>query len=279
MLVLSFFLFVYTCSFYVRGYNEDMAMRYVNLCQATYCVTDINKWTCKTCDPTMYLEYIVEHSGSKALQGYDSYTNTLFTSFRGSSNIQNWLENVQFNKISPYSNSSIKVESGFYKAYNYIKDDIFDNLIILSDKYETSNVIITGHSSGGAMATLMSYDLATEYKFLDFRIQIAFTFGSPRVGNSEFSKSFHLNVPSSYRVTHYYDMVPHVPQEFVSYEHVPSEIWYNENNSKYTLCHDFNSIEDPDCSNSCSPVHCTSTDDHLYYLNVTMGNDDGTQCW
>jgi len=65
----------------------------------------------------------------------------------------------------------------------------------------------------------------------------------------------------------------------VSYEHVPSEIWYNENNSKYTLCHDSNSIEDPDCSNSCSPVHCTSTDDHLYYLNVTMGNDDGTQCW
>ncbi len=83
MLVLSFFVFLYTFSLYVKGYNEDMAKRYVNLCQATYCVTDIDKWTCKTCDPTMYLEYIVEDSGSKALQGYDSYTNTLFTSFRG----------------------------------------------------------------------------------------------------------------------------------------------------------------------------------------------------
>ena len=27
------------------------------------------------------------------------------------------------------------------------------------------------------------------------------------------------------------------------------------------------------CSNSCSPFKCTSFDDHLNYMNISMGND------
>jgi len=76
---------------------------------------------------------------------------------------------------------------------------------------------------------------------------------------------------TSYRVTHYYDIVPHVPEEFMGYSHISNEIWYNEENSEYTICND-KMDEDDNCSNSCSPTKCTSTSDHLYYLNVTMGN-------
>ena len=74
-----------------------------------------------------------------------------------------------------------------------------------------------------------------------------------------------------YRITHYYDMVPHVPQEFLGYLHIPSEIWYNEDNTNYQLCNDNYETEDDLCSNSCSPFQCTSSDDHLYYLNVSLG--------
>ena len=66
-------------------------------------------------------------------------------------------------------------------------------------------------------------------------------------------------------------MVPHVPQEFLGYLHIPSEIWYDEANTKYQLCNDNYESEDDLCSNSCSPFHCTGTNDHLYYLNVSLG--------
>ena len=34
-----------------------------------------------------------------------------------------------------------------------------------------------------------------------------------------------------------------------------------------------NSEEDDNCSNSCYPIHCTSIDDHMNYVNVKMGID------
>ncbi len=77
---------------------------------------------------------------------------------------------------------------------------------------------------------------------------------------------------TSYRITHYYDIVPHVPEEFFNYKHISEEIWYSENNMDYLICQDENK-EDSNCSNSCSPLKCTSFDDHLNYMNISMGND------
>ena len=63
-----------------------------------------------------------------------------------------------------------------------------------------------------------------------------------------------------------------VNKELMGFLHLPNEVWYNENNSDYKICDDVNS-EDNQCSNSCSPTKCTSTSDHLNYLNISMGND------
>ena len=46
---------------------------------------------------------------------------------------------------------------------------------------------------------------------------------------------------------------------------------YEKENNEYKLCDDKNNSEDPTCSNSCSPTHCTSTADHMNYMNITMG--------
>ena len=60
--------------------------------------------------------------------------------------------------------------------------------------------------------------------------------------------------------------------EFFNYKHISEEIWYSENNMDYLICQDENK-EDSNCSNSCSPLKCTSFDDHLNYMNISMGND------
>ena len=253
------------------AYDENIAKQAINLSQASYCVSSVDQWNCPTCDPSVTLEYVVEENGSQAIQGFDSTTNTIFTAFRGSSNIQNWIENIQVKKIAPYTNTSVEVEKGFYKAYNLIKPQIIENLGVLKNKYKTKQLFITGHSLGAAMVTLFGYDIVT--LFPEYDIKYFVNFGSPRVGNVYFVDSYHSYDIPSYRVTHYYDIVPHVPEEFLGYSHISNEIWYNEANTEYRICDDTNHEEDNTCSNSCSPLHCTSTSDHLNYLNVQMGND------
>lgn len=137
----------------------------------------------------------------------------------------------------------------------------------------TTAVSLQGHSAGGAIATLMSFDLARGV-FPGLSLSTVTTFGSPRVGNEAFFEAYSAAVPinASQRVTHYHDMVPHVPQTLVSYHHVAREVYFDEPSAHYTLCD--GSGEDSACSNSCSPLHCTSTEDHLYYLNVSMGGKD-----
>ena len=60
--------------------------------------------------------------------------------------------------------------------------------------------------------------------------------------------------------------------ESLGYQHVTTEIYYNEHSSSYTVCDDSADGEDDDCSNSCSPFSCTSIDDHLSYLKVVIGD-------
>lgn len=253
------------------AYDETLSKHFVNLSQSTYCVSSINEWNCITCESSIKPEYVIENNGARAIQGLDTQTNTLFVAFRGSSNIQNWIDNIQISRISPYNDSSIEVEKGFYKAYNYLKPELIDNLAILSKKYNINSLSITGHSLGAAESTLFAYDILND--FTNYNILYFYNFGSPRVGNPEFVKSFSSFSLPSFRVTHYYDIVPHVPEEFLGYLHISNEIWYNEDNSIFQICNDTNNSEDDFCSNSCSPTHCTSFDDHVYYLNVSMGND------
>lgn len=255
----------------VCSYDPSLGLYFANLAQSTYCVSSPSEWNCQTCEPSIKPDYVVENNGVRAIQGYDSQTNSLFTAFRGSSNIQNWLDNIKISKVTPYNDTTISVEKGFYKAYSDIKEDLLNNLVTLASKHNTHSMEIVGHSLGAALATLFAYDLTTLKQ--EFPIKTLYTYGSPRVGNPSFVHSFEsYNIPS-FRVTHHYDMVPHVPEELLGYLHISNEIWYTENNNAYNVCNDLYGSEDNSCSNSCSPTHCTSTSDHLYYLNVTMGND------
>ena len=262
-------------------YDESLAKIAINLSQASYCVSSV--WTCATCDTANTLEAVVESHGERALVGYNTNIDSLFVAFRGSTNIQNWLDNIQFRKIYPYNDTSIGVEKGFYKAYENIRSEVMDALDAARQKYTTNHLLLTGHSLGAAITTLMAFDMAvatTVATTVDVVKEnmyslTVYTFGSPRIGNAPFVQSFSKCVTSNSRVTHYYDMVPHLPQEALGFLHVPYETWYNEDNTMYTTCTDDVDHEDDACSDSCAPVHCTSTSDHLNYLGIPMGSTNG----
>ena len=245
-------------------YNEDLVKDSLLISQNTYCDNnEINKES--------LVEKVLETDYDKAIIGYNTKYDSIFVAFRGSNNIQDWINNFHISKIYPYDKyENVGVENGFYSIYKTFELPIFSNIVYLSIKYNTSNLILTGHSLGAALSTLLAFDILNDDVYEGFNIHSIITFGSPRVGNYEFSNAI-KNI-NSFRITHYYDIVPHLPQELLNYYHIGQEVWYNEDNTEYKICDDEDS-EDKSCSNSCAPTKCTSTSDHLNYLNFTMGSE------
>jgi len=253
-----------------QGLDFDNILQAVNISQAAYCINDSNEWTCATCNPQYTYETRLEHQGEQIIFGWIPDYNAVFIGFRGSSNIQNWIDNIQCRQITPYDDKQLSVEKGFYNLFSSLDDMIYNILDVMVVKYNTNTLFITGHSLGGALASLMAFDV--KYNNRDYNVKSVITFGSPRVGNPYFSTIFNRFQMDSYRITHHYDMVPHVPEEFMGYQHVTQEIYLSENNDQYTICNDAIS-EDNYCSNKCAPLHCTSISDHMNYLNISMGTD------
>jgi len=84
--------------------------------------------------------------------------------------------------------------------------------------YPTARVKTTGHSLGAALATLTAMDLAKLYP----DVQV-YNFGSPRVGDKTFSPFAGTVMTDFWRVTHYKDCVPHLPEQTLGFRHVCTE--------------------------------------------------------
>lgn len=269
-MLFTVFLLLTTINLCSSQYNVDLVYNALNISQSAYCMGKYDTWSCATCSVTNNYETKLEKKSELVIFGYNKPYDSLFIGFRGSSNIQNWISNIQIVFEHPYDDSNIAVDKGFYDLYDVLKPSIISTLSDMSSKYHTNKLLITGHSLGGALATVAAFDML--YYKQPYEVSYLITFGSPRVGNYDFSEYFNMFSIYSKRITHYYDIVPHVPEEFLGYRHISNEIWYNEHNSDYVICND-NDSEDNSCSDSCSPTKCTSTSDHMYYMNISMGNE------
>ena len=195
-------------------YDIDLVTSSLHLTQATYCLDTANKntWTCPTCDKGMKVISVVEEMGGRALVGYNPDYNAIFVSYRGSEDFMNWVDNVQITQTSPYMDlPEVGVEKGFYKVYSYLLPGVLEGIEKTAVQYGTSKVMIQGHSLG-SIATLLAFDLARDDDS-EYDVYSLTTFGSPRIGNQAFVDEFKKYDIDSIRVTHWHDIVPHLPQE------------------------------------------------------------------
>ena len=265
------YLFIFSLYSSSATYSSLVSMNALNISQASYCISN-NIWNCATCQSDIQLLEMIEEGGVRVITTLNNKTNEFAIGFRGSSNVKNWIDNIQFSQVNPYINfPDVAVDKGFYKAFGQIRERLIQNINQIYKLNPEISFLITGHSLGGALATLTVFELIYIYD-MDPKIFSIITFGSPRVGNDIFKKHLMIHMAKSWRVTHYYDIVPHVPEEFMNYIHISQEIWYNRENTNYTTCND-DIEEDDSCSNSCAPVKCTSIDDHMYYMNISMGKE------
>jgi hypothetical protein len=138
----------------------------------------------------------------------------LLVSFRGTANIEGWWHDFQFRQVADYDGL---VHEGFYNSTESIWDDLKGHL----DKIWTRDdvVWITGHSLGGAMATVFAKWLA----HARYDIAGVHTFGQPRVGNNDYADAYSPNAVH-YRFVNDKDIVPQVPPRWLGpgifYKHV-----------------------------------------------------------
>jgi predicted lipase len=144
---------------------------------------------------------------------YEDYT---IVTFRGSDGTSDWLDNFKAIKHLFWIDKKVAfVHYGFYEQFNTIKDELLKELKNRND----NKIIFTGHSLGGALATLAAYHYEYNVSFLG-----CVTFGSPRVGSSVFVDEFEKRVNYSIRYVYGEDTVCKVPTWWMGFRHVASKI-------------------------------------------------------
>ncbi|KAK9818137.1 hypothetical protein WJX72_007701 [[Myrmecia] bisecta] len=161
---------------------------------------------------------------------------TAVFAFRGTQSAQDGLQDAKFiRKNINYLQElypGTKAHTGFLQQFASVVDpddpehNIAAVLKTLSGGREPNRVLCTGHSLGGALATLGAAWAAIEYPRADVR---CITFGSPRVGNNKFKHAFHKLVGTSLRLVHGADPVPSMPPSF-RYHHVKGAIHVRKSN-------------------------------------------------
>jgi putative lipase involved disintegration of autophagic bodies len=92
--------------------------------------------------------------------GYDPSSNSIITSFRGTDNVKNVVEDIDF-KFNEYKQpgcGECQVHGGFFDSYLSVKNLLLPAVKELVPKYPKASIIVTGHSLGAAQAMFGAVD-------------------------------------------------------------------------------------------------------------------------
>lgn len=302
------------------GYDDTTALNMVMASAIAYCPqSQVSNWNCKPCHRLPMergtVEYVYDSKYNVAafvglvnmkVLGFDQLAQiypgqnltamdwesqrAVLVSFRGSQGLKDWINNLKFSKVdlSPVIGGpcpGCKVHLGFQQDYTNLRVRITNKVrSLVNSNSGVSHIIVTGHSLGGAMANLASWDmLVNQWAEAEHPEQVSafantpillYTFGQPRVGNEAFSSRLRQSVKHTWRVVNKADIVPHLPPHSFGFQHIGVEVWFASKTSGQkcnwqtmcALCAEHG--EDKKCSNSLVPF--TNIPDHMEYLATPL---------
>jgi triacylglycerol lipase len=132
----------------------------------------------------------------------------IIVAFRGTSSTTDWISDAIARQ------SKFKCDPGAGMTHQGISNIYFSArgpiLECLNRLPSDLPLTITGHSLGGALATLCAVDVTAN---TSFKFPVVYTYGAPRVGDPTFAKSYSDQVTDSYRVQNKFDVVPRLPPQ------------------------------------------------------------------
>ncbi|KAF2878178.1 Alpha/Beta hydrolase protein [Massariosphaeria phaeospora] len=147
--------------------------------------------------------------------------NIIVLSFRGSVSGDNWAANLNFSTTETTICPTCDAWEGFWESWLEAQSVVLTTIARALEAYPKYKVIATGHSLGGAVASLAAGVLRSQGVPADL-----YTFGSPKLGNFGLVEylSSRANGTRTIRVTHKDDIVPQLPP---GYWHTGPEYYIN----------------------------------------------------
>ncbi|KAI8846406.1 Alpha/Beta hydrolase protein, partial [Chytridium lagenaria] len=166
----------------------------------------------------------------------DTIKKTIYITFRGSANIQNWVSDFSFirsplnianmSPSAPYAQLArdSEVHGGYQRAYDGVRLKVRNAFQKVIKTMPDAKIHATGYSYGCAMAHLAIIDLIIS-GFVPASKATLTGFGCTRTGNYEFARLTDtvLGLESVKSVMHSYDIFTRFPQ-FGS-RHTGLEVW------------------------------------------------------
>lgn len=173
----------------------------------------------------------------KSSQGFVAkHRDFIIVAFRGSDQWQDWLDNVNLPAI-PHNLG--RVHRGFQMALDDIWQEMLETIVSFKDNHQT--LWFTGHSLGGALATLAAAERIAQ----DQPFNGVYTFGQPRCVDRQMARN--MNIEAKARIFRFHnnnDIVPRVPQRIMGYSHLGTFIYIDVDKKLHTDIHWWNQFLD-----------------------------------
>ncbi|TYQ28389.1 lipase family protein [Pseudanabaena sp. UWO311] len=166
---------------------------------------------------------VSENSAQAVLIEHEDY---FCLAFRGTDEKTDWLDNLN---MFPERALFGEFHRGFWNSVGDVWEPLYDRYISLR-KEKRRPIFLTGHSLGGAMATVA----AARFIQMDSPFVSTYTFGQPRAMTLETSRIFNQSAMNRcFRFQNNNDIVTRMPARIMSYSHVGTYLYISEEETIY----------------------------------------------
>jgi hypothetical protein len=233
----------------IENFSQEMISYYSWFASYGYC-DDVNipLFCCKN-----YLDFFTEKWQIVSESSIDEYFDFNFVLWRTDEykkfvlafpgtrhDIIELLGEAANSKLVEYDDKGVKVVNYFYKVMLKMKEIIFTPEVLSDiDSHPGYQVIVTGHSLGGAVASLIIYEAVNRnYISPEYNEPVLITLGQPRTGNEQFVIDFNSKIKNYFRVVRDGDIVASIPYLLINnpYKHLGGLILVNKEMTSMNYC-------------------------------------------
>ncbi|KAH7915782.1 Alpha/Beta hydrolase protein [Hygrophoropsis aurantiaca] len=224
---------------------------------------------------------------------YRPHSKQLVMAISGTSSLLQATYTLRANRLPHKAGKGCRVHSGFWQLYEGLKPQALDVLRECLEKNVVDEIVLTGHSMGGALCHLLAFDLLTDESNVvsnGMMLQVV-TFGAPRCGNlllvhcwrniiKDYRAQHGENAIKEYAIKGYNDGVPSLPPVALGFRHFAEKPLYYFHGQLYFVPEEESERALFDCDTGGSPIVVLHPrGGHNYYSGRDMERALRRMCW